>query len=616
MINKFVEFFKKISFRSIMPIVGVVLVIISAIFLLWQGNANSNQSLPATLANVYFEGQYKIGDGEWKDIVKGEHISSTKGDVRLRGNFHMTTPDDEYVGVYREEIPIAFYLDHISLTFFEVGSQPFVLDMENPIYGNSVCGVNWEAYLLTSESNELIDILIHNPHGYGNETAIDEMLERTALWTEIDFGKDVLDSGATQRNVGLVFIIASVMFLGTALFSSLIHVKNSKFIWLLGLIILLAGIYFTYSSFGISFWSESIVFNTSISNISMMLYSFFLLLLISISLHKTKKVGLITSLILGIVNTALFVLPMITKLFFYNTIPYWIIIQSLANAVLIACIVKELHYSNGKDRLIYIGAFLPLISFGVDSIATLIGLWKGGIASQYVFLILFVMAMFVLVRIIPNNINAVAKAKKLETEKLLLNTQLTESRVSLMMSQIRPHFIYNTLGSIEQLCELDPPKAGELVHNFAKYLRGNFGKLDNPKPILVSQEMEHVHHYVNIESVRFPDMTFTFEMKSNDFHIPALTIQPIVENAIKHGLMKLSKGGTVKVITYETAENYCVIVEDDGVGFDTNALFDEGKHFGIKNIRERLKAMVNGRLEINSIIGKGTKVLITIPKEI
>ena len=101
-----------------------------------------------------------------------------------------------------------------------------------------------------------------------------------------------------------------------------------------------------------------------------------------------------------------------------------------------------------------------------------------------------------------------------------------------MMSQIRPHFIYNTLGSIEQLCSIDPGKAGELVHNFAKYLRGNFGELDNPKPILMSQEMEHI----SIENVRFPDMTFSFEMNSDDFHIPALTIQPIVENAIRMDL--------------------------------------------------------------------------------
>lgn len=201
-------------------------------------------------------------------------------------------------------------------------------------------------------------------------------------------------------------------------------------------------------------------------------------------------------------------------------------------------------------------------------------------------------------------------------ERIVLNAELAGSRISTMMSQIRPHFIYNTLGSIEQLCKLDPPKAGELVHNFAKYLRGNFGELDNPKPILMSQEMEHVRHYINIEKVRFPDMTFTFEMNSDDFHIPALTVQPIVENAIKHGLMKLPHGGTINVLAYETDTSYCVLVEDDGVGFDVDSLVDDRKHVGLRNIRERLKVMVNGTLEIESVLGVGTKVLITIPKEV
>ena len=614
MINKIIEFLKKTSIRSILPIIGIVLVIISSTLLLWHGNANSNQSIPATSASIYFEGVYQIGEEAPKQIVKGEHISSTKGDVILRGNFHMLAPDGEYVGVYREDIPIAFYLNHISLTFYEVGSQPFMLDMENPIYGNSVCGVNWEAYYLTSQSDHLIEILIHNPHSYGNENAIDKMLSKVTLWTPIEFEKSVLDSGSLQRNIGLAIIIASVIFLGTALFSSLIHVKNSKIIWLLGLVILFAGLYFTYSSFGIAFWSESIVFNTSILGISMMLYTFFLSTLITASFKKMKKVGFVTCLILGIVNVALFVLPMITKVFLYDTLPYWSIIQSVANLALIVCIINELIYVKGKNKLIYIGAFLPLITFSVDALATLTGLWKGGIASQYIFIILFIVAIVALLRIIPNSINAIAKTKELENEKLVLNAQLTESRVSTMMSQIRPHFIYNTLGSIEQLCELDPSRAGELVHNFAKYLRGNFGELDNPKPILMSQEMEHVHHYINIENVRFPDMTFSFEMNCGDFQIPALTIQPIVENAIKHGLMKLSKGGTIKVVSYETDDNYCVTVEDDGVGFDTTILLDERKHVGLRNIRGRLQAMVNGTLEIESTIGVGTKVLITIPK--
>ena len=218
-------------------------------------------------------------------------------------------------------------------------------------------------------------------------------------------------------------------------------------------------------------------------------------------------------------------------------------------------------------------------------------------------------------KFIPENINAAAKARELEVEKMTLNAQLAESRISTMMSQIRPHFIYNTLGSIEQLCKLDPPKAGDLVHNFAKYLRGNFGELDNPKPIFMSQEMEHVHHYISIENVRFPDMTFTFEMNSEDFKIPALTVQPIVENAIKHGLMKLPKGGTINVISYETEKDYCISVIDDGVGFDTGAIMDEKKHVGLRNIRERLKVMLNGTLEIESTVGVGTRVLVKIPKK-
>ena len=80
-------------------------------------------------------------------------------------------------------------------------------------------------------------------------------------------------------------------------------------------------------------------------------------------------------------------------------------------------------------------------------------------------------------------------------------------------------------------------------------------------------------------------------------------------------LMKLQKGGTIRVVSYETETDYCVTVVDDGVGFDTGLLLDERKHVGLRNIRERLKVMVNGRLEIESTVGVGTKVLVTIPKE-
>ena len=599
-----------------LTIAGVLLLLLSAVVLLWHSNANSMQAMPALVAQVYFDGEYRIADGEWQKIVEGEHISSTEGDVTLRGNFHMLAPDGKYVGIYRGDIPIALYTNHINLTLFEGENEPFVIDVENPLYGDSACHVDWTAYMLTSGSEEPIEILIHNPHNFGNETAIDEMLLSTALWTDIEFEKGVLESGNTQRDIGLLFAVISFIVLGTALFSTLIHIKNSKIIWLFGIVILFAGTYLSYSADGVSFWSESVVSNTTILGCSMMFYMLFLSIAIVLFLKGTKIIGTITVILLGLVNTVILILPILTNILFYDTWLYWASAQILANVLLLGCLIREFFVAKGKERWLYIGSILPLISFGIDVIMTDLGLWKGGLSSKYVFVVFFVAAMVAVLKVIPNSINALAKAKELETEKIVLNAQLTESRVSTMMSQIRPHFIYNTLGSIEQLCNIDPPKAGELVHNFAKYLRGNFRELDNPKPILMSQEMEHVRYYISIENVRFPDMTFSFEMNSDDFHIPALTIQPIVENAIKHGLMKLQKGGTIRVVSYETDTHYCVTVEDDGVGFDTDVLLDGRKHVGIRNIRGRLRAMVNGALEIKSTEGVGTTVLIKIPKEV
>ena len=249
--------------------IGIVLMLLLAALLLWHGNANSRQAFSALMAQVRFEGEYQIADGPWQQIMEGEHIPSTKGDVTLRGNFHMLTPDGEYVGIYTEEIPIAFYTDHINLTIYEGENEPHVMDMENPLYGDSACGVNWFAYALTGETAEPIEILIHNPHKFGNETAIDELLSNVALWANIDFEKDVLKTGEAQRNIGILFMLASLALLGIALFSALIHIKNSKIFWLFGMVILFAGTYFAYSAGGVSFWQESIVSNTTVLGIAM-----------------------------------------------------------------------------------------------------------------------------------------------------------------------------------------------------------------------------------------------------------------------------------------------------------------------------------------------------------
>lgn len=195
--------------------------------------------------------------------------------------------------------------------------------------------------------------------------------------------------------------------------------------------------------------------------------------------------------------------------------------------------------------------------------------------------------------------------------------ELEESRVDIMLGQIRPHFIYNTLGTIHYLCLNNPERAASVVEDFSLYLRGSFGELGKKSVIPVSKEISHVQHYVDIEEVRFPDITVMFQLEASDFMLPALSIQPLVENAIKHGLTTKEGGGTVLVRSYETDTHYYVSVEDDGVGFDetTSVKHDGRKHIGISNIEGRVEAMCDGTLTIESTLGEGTKAVICIPKE-
>ena len=602
---------------------GIVLLLLLAVLLLWFINANNTQAVSALVAQVRFYGEYRIGDGQWQEIEESKHIPATKGDVTLRGNFHMLAPDGEYVGIYSGDIPIAFYTNHISLTFYEGENDPFVIDMENPLYGNSACGEGWTAHLFTTGREEPIEILIHNPHNFGNETAIDEMLSNIAFWSGIDFERDALEVGQLQRNTGLLFLIVAFVLLGSALFSALLHIPNSRIIWLLGATILSAGIYFAYNASGVSFWSEFIAVNTSILGFSMMFYMLFVAGIITCLLKETKRLSYIATVALGVMDGIYFILPVLTKLHFYDTWLPWAITQSAANGVLLFCLIKEYRSASKKERWVHVGMGLLILAFEADVIATAAGFWKGGFISKHVFVVLFVAALFVVLRLIPESINAAEKAKalelqrsRLEVEKNVVEAELKESRVAIMLSQIQPHFIYNTLGTIERMCLKDPQKANELVRNFSLYLRGNFRELDSVTPIRFAEELKHVEYYVNIEKVRFPDMNIEYDVEATEFVLPALSVQPLVENAIKHGLMRLETGGTVVIRSYETPTHFCVEVKDDGVGFDTSLPIDEKKHVGLRNIRGRLNAMVDGDLILESKPDAGTKAVIMIPKEV
>lgn len=196
--------------------------------------------------------------------------------------------------------------------------------------------------------------------------------------------------------------------------------------------------------------------------------------------------------------------------------------------------------------------------------------------------------------------------------------ELAEARINIMLSQIQPHFLYNSLTAIRRLCDHDPRQAKDAIRDFAQFLRANMDSLKSKAPIPFEQELLHVKSYLALEQQRFQDrLAVTYEIGVRDFSIPPLTVQPIVENAVRHGVLKRAEGGLIVLRTTETDAAYVVTVADNGVGFPSKA-DDAGirSHIGIENVRERLANLCGGTLEIQSQAGVGSAVTITIPKEV
>ena len=213
---------------------------------------------------------------------------------------------------------------------------------------------------------------------------------------------------------------------------------------------------------------------------------------------------------------------------------------------------------------------------------------------------------------------AAARSKLKETEEL--EKKLRRTRQELMSSQIRPHFIYNSLNSIRALIRIDPEAAYKAVYDFSTHLRANlsFGKENDLIPF--ADELKNMKAYLSIEKFRLGDrLQVQLHIQKADFPVPRLSIQPLIENAVKHGIWKKEGGGTIGIIEQETEKFHVIQVWDDGVGFDPEILQkdpeESGAHIGIKNVRFRIRELSGGTIRIQSSPGQGTTVTVMFPAE-
>lgn len=564
------------------------------------------QAESGLLLDVVMEGEYKVGDGEWQPIIEGQHIPNNKGEVVLRGTLQMAFPNGEIVAPVSQDAQLLLYFDHMSSSVYINGKEAFVFDSENPWIGNSSCGRYWSVYNYTGAELDIVEFHLTNPHIFGNAFAVDEFLSSMSMYDANYFEQAKDEKVENMRMLGFGILFAGITILGIALFSSLIHLNGSKIMWLAGVTILCAGIYFIADATNFYTWNMDISMQTTLLVLSIMLYGFFIQGLTSICFEKPlKKVGDCFVIVAGLFTGALLLYAFMFDVKLYDIFGIWAMSQSTTTVGLLILSCFNIRYLKARIRLVQIMFMVSLTSIFLDILAARFAWWNGCNCSAVVFVVQFFAALIAVLWVFPKSIRAGLREKEMQAE-------LEKSKTTIMFSQIQPHFLYNSLGAIRELCRQDPEEARSALGTFITYLRGNMDSIQREHTIHFSKELQHIFAYLELEKLRFgDDLNIIFDIQEKDFFIPSLTIQPLVENAVKHGICGREEGGTLTLHTHREDNSVIVQIKDDGVGFDLKDL-ENIAHVGLKNVKNRLKYIVDGELEIESEPGVGTTATITI----
>ena len=311
-----------------------------------------------------------------------------------------------------------------------------------------------------------------------------------------------------------------------------------------------------------------------------------------------------------------------------------IILWAVFSALLTTTLFDDVFYYVTPENLYVRGTWFPLLMLPMTAIIllNLAGtIQRRNLLSRKVWLSFLIallpMAATVLVHMFVDIyplIDICAVLSALSLYSLILSDQLEQymrqqqeiahQRANIMVLQMRPHFIYNTMTSIYCLCDKYPQKAKRVTLDFTTYLRKNFTAIASREPIPFSDELEHTRAYLSVEQIQFKDSLFVdYDTPHTQFRVPPLTLQPIVENAVKHGMDTEFPPLRISIRTRKTDWGSEIIVEDNGPGFNPDT--DEGNepHIALANIKQRLKMMCSGEMMIMPNDGGGTVIKVIIP---
>jgi two-component system LytT family sensor kinase len=210
-----------------------------------------------------------------------------------------------------------------------------------------------------------------------------------------------------------------------------------------------------------------------------------------------------------------------------------------------------------------------------------------------------------------------AERREAQARELQLQRSLIEAELKALRAQVDPHFLFNTLNTIADLTTRNPEQAEAMTERLAECFRYTLSRQDQMLSTL-DEELQFVQRYLDIERIRFGDRLSVHvngEEGVRQERVPSLILQPLVENAVRHGLATKPGGGTLRVTANDDGEYLCLTVSDDGIGMAARATQRRG--IGLTNVRERLRALYRERAEMSIGAGEaglGTSITLRVPK--
>lgn len=272
--------------------------------------------------------------------------------------------------------------------------------------------------------------------------------------------------------------------------------------------------------------------------------------------------------------------------------------------ILILFILAKAAYYKRDAALVFLIATISIVFITINDTLNGYGIIKTGFYIPIGQLLFIFVQSFMLFR------------KLVKQEELLLRSELR-----MLQAQIKPHFLFNALNTIISVSRSSSEKTIQLLLYLSDYLRCGFSFKNDEEFVDFDTEILHVKSYLEIEKARFSDkLKIIYEIDNNiECKVPPYILQPLVENAVRHGILPLKNGGTVKLSAKKTDNTLYIIIEDNGVGMTEEKLnsilngTDKTSGIGVSNVKGRIQRIYKRKIKIESAIGKGTIISITIP---